>query len=79
MSGRHRVSTRFALLPQAANVFGAAGPHLRPGAHLARRESSAILIELLARVPDIHAAGPPDRLLSSFINGIRHLPCDFTA
>ncbi|MGD0373076.1 MAG: hypothetical protein ABSB01_00615 [Streptosporangiaceae bacterium] len=52
---------------------------MRPGAHLARRESSAILIELLARVPDIHAAGAPDRLLSSFINGIRHLPCDFTA
>ncbi|MDX6393647.1 MAG: hypothetical protein QOJ73_4710, partial [Streptosporangiaceae bacterium] len=27
--------------------------------------------------PDVSAAGPPDRLLSSFINGIKHLPCDF--
>jgi hypothetical protein len=36
------------------------------------------LRELLGRIPDIHAAGPPDRLLSSFINGIKHLDCDFT-
>jgi hypothetical protein len=28
-------------------------------------------------VPDI-TAGEPDRLLSSFINGIKHLPCDFS-
>ena len=59
--------------------FGAAGPHFCLGAHLARREITAILRELLVRVPDIHAAGPPERLLSSFINGIKHLPCDFTA
>ena len=57
--------------------FGAAGPHFCLGAHLARREISAILRELLTRVPDIRAAGEPDRLLSSFINGIKHLPCDF--
>ena len=59
--------------------FGAAGPHFCLGAHLARREIAAILRELLVRVPDIHAAAPPDRLLSSFINGIKHLRCDFTA
>jgi methyl-branched lipid omega-hydroxylase len=57
--------------------FGAAGPHFCLGAHLARREITAILRELLTRVPDIRAAGEPDRLLSSFINGIKHLPCDF--
>jgi len=57
--------------------FGAAGPHFCLGAHLARREVSVILRELLTRVPDIRAAGPPDRLLSSFINGIKHLPCTF--
>jgi methyl-branched lipid omega-hydroxylase len=28
-------------------------------------------------VPTIRAAAEPDRLLSSFINGIKHLPCDF--
>jgi len=58
--------------------FGAAGPHFCLGAHLARREITVALRELLGRVPDIHAAGPPDQLLSSFINGIKHLDCDFT-
>jgi cytochrome P450 len=57
--------------------FGAPGPHFCLGAHLARREVTVMLTELLTRVPRIHAAGPPDRLLSSFINGIKHLPCDF--
>jgi cytochrome P450 len=58
--------------------FGAAGPHFCLGAHLARRELTVMLRELLTRVPDI-TAGEPDRLLSSFVNGIKHLPCQFTA
>jgi hypothetical protein len=33
-----------------------------------------MLGELMRRVPTIRAAGEPDRLLSSFINGIKHLP-----
>jgi cytochrome P450 len=57
--------------------FGAPGPHFCLGAHLARREITVMLRELLTRVPDIRAAGPPDRLLSSFINGIKHVPCEF--
>ena len=57
--------------------FGSAGPHFCLGAHLARREITAMLRELLTRVPDIRAAGEPDRLLSNFINGIKHLPCEF--
>jgi methyl-branched lipid omega-hydroxylase len=57
--------------------FGSAGPHFCLGAHLARREITAMLRELLTRVPDIRAAGEPDYLLSSFINGIKHLPCEF--
>ena len=57
--------------------FGSAGPHFCLGAHLARREITAVLRELLTRVPDIRAAGQPDYLLSSFINGIKHLPCEF--
>jgi cytochrome P450 len=52
-------------------------PKVVPGAHLARREISAILRELLSQVPDIRAAGDPDYLLSSFINGIEHSPCEF--
>jgi len=56
--------------------FGAPGPHFCLGAHLARRELTVLLRELLTRVPDI-TAGEPDRLLSSFINGIKRLPCQF--
>ena len=57
--------------------FGAPGPHFCLGAHLARREITVMLRELLTRVPTIRAAGPPDLLLSSFINGVKHLPCEF--
>jgi methyl-branched lipid omega-hydroxylase len=56
--------------------FGAAGPHFCLGAHLARRELAVMLRELVTRVPDI-TAGEPDRLLSSFVNGIKRLPCEF--
>jgi methyl-branched lipid omega-hydroxylase len=56
--------------------FGGAGPHFCLGAHLARREITVMLRELLRRVPNVRAAGEPDRLLSSFINGIKHLPCE---
>jgi cytochrome P450 len=56
--------------------FGAAGPHFCLGAHLARRELTVMLCELLTRVPAI-TAGEPDRLLSSFVNGIKRLPCQF--
>jgi cytochrome P450 len=58
--------------------FGGAGPHFCLGAHLARRELTVMLRELLSRVPDI-TAGEPDRLLSSFVNGIKRLPCQFDA
>jgi cytochrome P450 len=58
--------------------FGGAGPHFCLGAHLARREITVMLRELLHRVPAIRAAGEPDRLLSSFINGIKHLPCELS-
>jgi methyl-branched lipid omega-hydroxylase len=56
--------------------FGGAGPHFCLGAHLAKREITVMLRELLTRVPAIRASGEPDRLLSSFINGIKHLPCE---
>ena len=73
-SGRFDISRS----PNPHVGFGAAGPHFCLGAHLARREITAILRELLQRVPDIRAAAEPDRLLSGFINGIKHLPCEFS-
>jgi len=71
---------RFDLLrkPNEHVGFGGPGPHFCLGAHLARREITVMFRELLARVPDIEATGPPVRLLSAFINGIKHLPCSFT-
>jgi cytochrome P450 len=63
--------------PNPHVAFGGPGPHFCLGAHLARREITVMLRELLGRVPTIRAAGEPDRLLSSFINGIKHLPCEF--
>src|SRR5579862_1548865 len=71
---------RFDILrsPNPQVGFGAAGPHFCLGAHLARREITVMLRELLTRVPDI-TAGEPDRLLSSFVNGIKRLPCRFAS
>jgi hypothetical protein len=42
---------------------GGAGPHFCLGAHLARREITAMPGELMRRVPTIRTAGEPDRLL----------------
>ncbi|MCW2888672.1 MAG: cytochrome [Streptosporangiaceae bacterium] len=53
--------------------FGGPGPHFCLGAHLARREITVMFRELFSQVPGIRAAGEPDRLLSNFINGIKHL------
>jgi cytochrome P450 len=56
--------------------FGGTGPHVCLGMHLARLEISTMFRELLTRAPGIHVTGPPDRLRSNFINGIKHLPCE---
>jgi cytochrome P450 len=58
--------------------FGGPGPHFCLGAHLARREITVMYRELFRRVPGIVATGEPERLRSSFINGIKHLPCALT-
>jgi len=58
--------------------FGGPGPHFCLGAHLARREITVMFRELFRRMPDIRVNGRPDRLASFFINGIKHLPCEFT-
>ena len=58
--------------------FGGPGPHFCLGAHLARREITVMFRELFTRVPDIRAVGEPSRLQSNFINGIKHLPAEWT-
>ncbi|GIH90441.1 cytochrome P450 [Planobispora siamensis] len=56
--------------------FGGPGPHFCLGAHLARREITVMFRELLRRVPGIEGHRP-ERLYSSFINGIKHMECVF--
>ncbi|MEU5882554.1 cytochrome P450 [Spirillospora sp. NPDC047279] len=56
--------------------FGGPGPHFCLGAHLARREIGVMFRELYTRLPGLRSTGEPDRLLSTLINGIKHLPCE---
>ena len=58
--------------------FGGPGPHFCLGAQLARREITVMFRELFRRVPDLEVVGEPAYLASMFINGIKHLPCEFT-
>jgi len=58
--------------------FGGPGPHFCLGAQLARREITVMFRELFRRLPDLEVAGEPSYLSSNFINGIKHLPVEFT-
>lgn len=60
--------------PNPHIAFGGGGPHFCLGAQLARLEMRLLFEELTARVPRVEALGPPERLRSNFINGIKHLP-----
>ena len=55
--------------------FGAGGPHFCLGANLARREIRIMFEELFRRLPDLEITGEPDYLQSSFIHGIKRMPC----
>ena len=60
-------------------AFGRGGPHFCLGSHLARLQIGVLLEELARRVRRLDLAGPPDRLRSNHINGIKHLPLRFEA
>ena len=55
--------------------FGAGGPHFCLGANLARREISVMFDEIRRRLPKMRITGEPALLQSSFINGIKRMPC----
>ena len=59
-------------------AFGGGGQHFCLGANLARAELKVMLAELLRRLPDMELAGPVQRLRSTFINGIKHMPVRYT-
>ncbi|MGH7813521.1 MAG: cytochrome P450 [Candidatus Binataceae bacterium] len=59
--------------PNPHLAFGI-GEHFCLGAHLARLELEVIFRALAERMERIEQAGPVERLRSSFIGGIKHLP-----
>jgi cholest-4-en-3-one 26-monooxygenase len=54
--------------------FGGGGPHFCLGSHLAKLEIKLLFEALLSHTADIQLDGDVQRLRSSFINGIKHLP-----
>ncbi|WP_199522227.1 cytochrome P450 [Geodermatophilus marinus] len=58
--------------------FGSKGPHFCLGAHLARRELAVAFRAMFDQLPDLEVTGPPDRLRSSFVNGLKRLPARLT-
>ncbi len=64
--------------PNEHIAFGGRGPHFCLGASLARMEIRVMFEEILSRLPDMELAGPPARLRSTLIAGIKHLPVKFS-
>ena len=64
--------------PNEHVAFGGGGPHFCLGANLARMEIRVMFEETLRRLPDMELAGPVERLRSNFINGVKHMPVEFT-
>ena len=60
--------------PNAHVTFGAGGSHYCIGANLSRLELMVMFDVLADELPDTSLAGPPRRLRSSWLNGIKHLP-----
>lgn len=59
-------------------TFGKGGPHFCMGSFLARLELRVTLQELVARIDTISLAGRPERLRSTFVNGVKRLPVTVT-
>ena len=64
--------------PNPHLAFGA-GRHVCLGAWLARLEVRVTFEELFRRVRAVELTGPPDRLRSNFIHGVKHLPVRLVA
>ena len=69
---------RPARTPNDHVTFGLHSPHLCLGAHLARLEMRVIIEEIVARWSRVAPAGPPERLRSNFISGVKSLPVRVT-
>jgi cholest-4-en-3-one 26-monooxygenase len=63
--------------PNEHLTFGGGGPHFCLGANLARLEIRLMFEQLLDRLTHIELNGPPRRLRSNFINGLKEMPVRF--
>jgi cholest-4-en-3-one 26-monooxygenase len=59
--------------PNPHLAFGI-GTHFCMGSHIARLEMRVTLEEFLRRFPNVRLTGPPERLQSNFISGIKRMP-----
>jgi len=59
--------------PNRHLAFGV-GEHFCAGAHVARLELEMAYKYLLPRIEEIELAGPPERLHSALVGGVKHLP-----
>ncbi|MFD4546524.1 cytochrome P450 [Streptomyces sp. NPDC058466] len=74
-SNPHRLDLTRAPNPHVS--FGD-GPHVCLGAHFARLQLRVLYEETLRALPSLRTAGPPRRLVSNFINGLKSLPLQVT-
>jgi len=58
--------------------FGGTGAHYCIGASLARMTIELIFNAIADVMPDLTPLGPPQRLRSGWLNGIKHWPVDYT-
>ena len=63
--------------PNPHVAFGAGGPHLCLGMHVARVELAVMFKELLTRLPNVETNGDFERMHSSFIAGIHSMPVKY--
>jgi len=64
--------------PNEHIAFGAGGPHFCVGSHLGRAEGTAMLRELLTRLPDLEQSGPEEWAATSLTSGLAALPASYT-
>jgi cytochrome P450 len=65
--------------PKNQIAFGSGGPHFCVGAHLGRAEITAVLRELLTRLPNFEQTGPHVWASTSLTSGLARLPVRFAA
>jgi cholest-4-en-3-one 26-monooxygenase len=63
--------------PNPHVTFGGGGSHYCIGANLSRLELKVMFDVIADELSETTLTGPPRRLRSSWLNGIKHLPVDY--